>query len=60
MQDSLDDRARDVPRRTVGEHGIGEAWPHADGGNASRQQVDDIERRIDSIRRILQSTLTAR
>jgi hypothetical protein len=60
MQDSPDDRAGDVPGRAAGEHAIGENRPHADGGSGSRREVDDSKRRIASIRRILQSTLTAR
>jgi hypothetical protein len=56
MQDSPDD----VPARAASEHAIGEGRPHADGENGSRREVDDFERRIARIRRILLSTITVR
>jgi hypothetical protein len=51
MQDSLDDRAGDVP---ASEDAIDGSGPHADGGHEGA--VDDVAWRIASIRRLLGQT----
>lgn len=51
MRDSTDDRSRDVRGRAASEHAIAGSGPHAGGGGM--RAMDDVQRKLASIRRIL-------
>ncbi len=51
MHDSTDDSAGDVRGRAASESAIDGSGPHAGGGG--EREVDDVHRKVASIRRIL-------